>query len=334
MSKRFIGVDLHKKYCVFTELDIGGKVLRKGRFGNNLEEVSSFAGTLSGDTRLAVEPLLNYLWFLDQVSPFVASVHPVNPHRVRIIAEAKNKTDKYDSRILAELLRTDFLPESYYVPGHARDIRDLIRQRSFLVRSRTQCKNRIRHLLFLNGSVVKATDISSKRAIREINRLCISERTRSSIRQCLSVIDTLNIQIKAITDEVTECCRDIPDIDLLMTIPGIGSLLAITIYAEVVDIKRFKNHKAFASYTGLVPTVRASGETIHTGDITRTGSKSLRYALVEAALRAPRRSPALNSLFHRVMYRSNSQKARVAVAHKLAIIIYAMLKNREAFRIS
>jgi transposase len=333
MSKSFIGVDLHKKFCVFTELDFDGNVLRRGRFGNNNEEVPHFASSLSPKTKLAVEPLLNYLWFLDQVIPYVESVHPVNPHRVRIIAEAKNKTDKYDSKVLADLLRTNFLPESYYIPKDIRRIRDSIRQRSCLVRSRTRYKNRVRHLLFLNGSVIKATDVSSKSALKEINRLCLSEHIKNSINQCLLMIKTLNEQTEILTDEITSSCKDIEDIELLMTIPGIGHLLAITIYAEVVDIKRFKSHKAFASYTGLVPTVRASADKVHTGEITRVGSKFLRYALIEAAMRAPRKSSALSSLFHRVLYRSNSQKARVAVAHKLAIIIFAMLKNREAFRI-
>ena len=106
----------------------------------------------------------------------------------------------------------------------------------------------------------------------------------------------------------------------------------MTIYAEIGDIRRFRSRKSFSSFTGLVPSVRCSGDSCHHGGITHLGSKPLRHALVEAAITAIREVPSLNRMYHRVLYRSNVQKARVAVARKLAVIIYAMLKNNEPFR--
>jgi len=333
MSERFIGVDLHKRFCVFTELDSEGNLMRRGRFGNNIREISDFASGLRPDTHLAVEPLLNYLWFLDQVEPYVNSVHPANPYRVRIIAEAKNKTDNYDSRMLAELLRINFLPESYYVPKDIRILRDLVRQRTHLVRSRARFKNTVRYLLFLNGSDIGAKDISSAKAKKEIKSLCLSDITRRSVKQCLNMIRHLDKEIDLLERELEVNCKDSEDVKLLMTIPGIGCLRAVTIYAEAGDINRFKSKKAFASYTGLVPTVRASGDSVYTGGVTKVGSKPLRFALVEAAISASRKSPDLHRMYYRILHRGNSQKARVAVAHKLALIIYAMLKNKEPFRL-
>ena len=98
----------------------------------------------------------------------VSSVHVATPHKVRIIAESKCKTDRYDSRMLAELLRVNFLPESYVVPKHIRALREVLRQRMRLVKARTMFKNRIRHLLFLSGLSLKATDVSSLKAHREL----------------------------------------------------------------------------------------------------------------------------------------------------------------------
>jgi transposase len=105
------------------------------------------------------------------------------------------------------------------------------------------------------------------------------------------------------------------------------------IYAEVGDVTRFHSAKALASYTGLTPIVRSSGESVWTGGITRLGSKPLRHVLVEASINAIRRSPELNRMYFRILYRSNVQKARVAVARKLAVIIYAMLSRSEPFRL-
>jgi transposase len=332
MSQRFVGIDLHKRFCVFTELDSEGNLVNRGRFGNNIGEIADFASRLKPQTHLAVEPLLNYLSFLDQIEPYVKSVHPANPYKVRIIAEAKNKTDNYDSRMLAELLRTNFLPESYYVPRDIRILRDLVRQREHLVRSRAAFKNRARYLLFLNGSDIKAKDVSSTKAKKEIRGLCLPDTTRQSVNQCLKMIEELDKEITLLEKQLEENCEGVEDVNLLMSIPGIGSLRATIIYAEIGDINRFRSRKAFASYTGLVPTVRASGESTYMGRITKTGSKPLRYALVEAAITACRKSPTLHRMYYRILYRSNSQKARVAIAHKLALTIYAMLKKKEPFR--
>ena len=332
MNESFIGVDLHKRFCVFTEIDHAGNVLRRGRFGNNIQEVSVFASTLSPKVKLTVEPLLNYLWFADQVEPYVGSLCPADPHKTRVIAEAKCKTDSYDSLMLAELLRVDFLPRSYLPPKEIRELRELIRQRCYLVRNRAMFKNRIRHLLFLNGGKIEAKDVSSPKARREIGQLYLPDHTRHSIGQCLELIDQLGKRIEPLEDEIISSCQEIEEVTLLETIPGVGRLQAIIIYAEIVDIKRFKSAKALASYTGLVPTIRASADNVRGGGITKIGSRPLRTALVEAAMKAPRYSAELNRMYWRIAQRGNTKKARVAVARKLATIIYVMLNKREAFR--
>ena len=121
------------------------------------------------------------MWLSDQFEPYVGSLHLATPFKVRIIAESKTRTDRYDSQMLAELLRTNFLPESYLVPKHMRVLRELIRQRHHLVKNRIMLKNRIRHLLFLNGSRVKAKDVSSLKAKKEISQLYLPDATKRSI---------------------------------------------------------------------------------------------------------------------------------------------------------
>jgi transposase len=197
----------------------------------------------------------------------------------------------------------------------------------------TMNKNRIRHLLFLNGTALPASDISSPKSRREINHLCISETNRKSIEQCFNFITELKRALADVEKQLEEMSTGIEDVDLLRTIPGVGPIRSVTIYAEIGEINRFRNAKAFARYTGLTPSVRASGEKVHLGDITRAGSRPLRHALVEASITVIRRSPPLRRMFSRVLYRSNIQKARVAVARKMATIIYAMLKHREPFRV-
>lgn len=331
MSKSFVGIDIHKRQCVYTQVDGVGKVVKRGRFGNNLGEVSDFVSGLSPRAEVVVEPVLNYLWLLDQMEDRVGSVHVATPHKVRVIAESKCKTDRYDSRILAELLRTDFLPESYLAPRPIRELRLLVRRRFWLVRLVVQLKNRIRYLLFLEGVDLKVSDVGSERARREIGRLFLSEQVRQMIAELQEVIGTISPRIKALDVEIEHRSEGIPQIALLRSIPGVGVIYAMTIYAEIGDIERFTSRKAFASYTGLVPSVRNSGESVHLGDITRAGSAPLRSALVEVAPQVIKASPPLRRLYGRVMYRKNWQKAKVAVARKLALIIYAMLRHNTPF---
>lgn len=332
MSKTYLGVDVHKRHCVFTEIDLKGNVLRRGRFENSFEGVSDFISSLSPRVELVLEPVLNYLWLLDHIEPYVGSVHVATPHKVRIIAESKSKTDKYDSQMLAELLRTNFLPESWAPPYEIRILRGVVRQRYHLSKTMIMNKNRIRHLLFWHGIDLQVFDVSSAKARKQIDRLCSCEITKKSIEQCLDVITSLKSSIAEIDRQLLEMSRGIKSVELLQTIPGIGSVRSATIYAEIGDVNRFKSPKALASYTGLIPSVRASGESVRVGGITKLGSRPLRHALVEASIDVIRRSPALNRLFNRVLYRDNVQKARVAVARKLAVIIYAMLKHSEPFR--
>ena len=332
MKNSYVGIDLHKKWCVFTEIDSTGKLLRQGRFSNTFEEVSAFASQLTKRVQIVVEPVLNYLWLLDQFEPYVGSVHVATPHKVRVIAESKSKTDRYDARMLAELLRTDFLPESWVPPAEIRLLRGLIRQRYHLTKSVIMNKNRIRHLLFQHGIDLKVLDIASPKARLAIRGLCLPEVTRQTIDQCLKIVATVDDLVGAINERIFDQAKDVPAVELLQTIPGIGKLRAAVIYAEVGEVTRFHGAKALASYTGLTPTVRSSGESVWTGGITHLGSKPLRHALVEAAINAVRKSPALRRMYCRILYRGNIQKARVAVARKLAVIIYVMLSSNQAFR--
>ena len=327
-----MGIDVHKKVCVFTDIDSEGRIIHQGKFNNNLAEVSEFASMLGPHVNLVLEPVLNYLWLLDQLEPYVGSIHVAVPHKVRVIAESKCKTDKYDSRMLAELLRTNFLPESW-VPSHEiRLLRNLVRQRYHLVKTVIMNKNRIRHLLFLNGSKLKVFDISSPKARQQMQQLCLSPTIRQIIDQCLQIIAGLKQSIKQIDKQLGEQTEGNETVALLQTIPGIGRVRSVVIFAEIGHIDRFRSRHAFASYTGLTPTVRASGGSVWTGGITRLGSRPLRHALVEASINVIRESPALSRMFHRILFRSNAQKARVAVARKMATIIYAMLRDREPFR--
>jgi len=332
MSSSYVGIDIHKKRCVFTEINADGKIISRGSFGNHRIGIKSFRDKLSCTTAVVVEPTLNYLWLSDYLESHVASLHVAVPSKVRVIAEAKNKSDRYDSRILAELLRTNFLPETFRLPAGIRELRELVRQRAHFVKHQTMLKNRIRRQLFSEGWVVQASDISSPKAKREIADLELSSLSRELIASNQALLSCLKLEIKQLESRLKQGWGNCEAVVLLRTISGVGAIRSLVIYGEIVDISRFRSGKALSSYTGLVPRVRQSGEKCYHGSITRAGSRPLRYALIEAAISAAHASKPLRQLYYRVLSKKDKATARVAVGHKLALIIYAMLTRREAFR--
>lgn len=328
----YMGIDVHKKTCVYVEIDSTGKIRRRGSFGNTFMGVSDFASSLSTRVHLVLEPVLDYLWLIDQLEPFVGTVHVAVPFKVRVIAESKSKTDKYDARMLAELLRINFLPESWIPTHEIRHLRAFVRQRYFLVKQQTMNKNRIRHLLFSQGITLKVSDIASPSARRQITRQLLPMVTRQAINSSLEIIATLEAQITVLDDHIRSLVAGNETVSLLKTIPGIGPVRSAVIYGEIGDITRFSGPKALASYSGLTPSIRASGESVHRGGVTHIGSAPLRHALVEAAIDVIKSSPPLRRMYSRILFRSNKQIARTAVARKLVVIIYRMLSRREVFR--
>ena len=171
--------------------------------------------------------------------------------------------------MLAELLRVNFLPESRVPPYAIRVLRTLVRQRRHLVKMAVMNKNRIRHLLFLHGVTLAVSDIASPKARREMRRLWLPAVTRHAIEQCLQVISCLEKSLKELEGQLQQLAGGDETVELLRTIPGVGWLRAITVFAEIGQISRFRSAKALAGYTGLVPIVRASGEGVYLGRITK-----------------------------------------------------------------
>jgi transposase len=269
-----------------------------------------------------LEPLQNSFWFIDQLRPYAGSIHLANSGKVRLIAESRLKNDRIDARILADLLRVGYLPEVYIPNETVRQWRFLVRHRIQLVRDRTRLKNRVLGMINREGHKIMASDPFGKKGRNQIDSLALSSTLRMAVDSNLSGLDLLSAQIKVVDKEIEQIVEGDETACLLRTIDGIGPFSALAFRAFVGDMARFRSPKAFAAYTGLVPSYRQSAETIHNGSITKQGNSTLRWVLAQAVTHAVRRSPSLKRLYRRLCFRSSVGKARTAVAHALARIIY------------
>jgi transposase len=307
-------------------MDERGKILRQEKFRNERSELDRILDGID-DAKVAMEAC--YCWqpvyeFLESKGYEVKLAHPT---KTRIIAEAKIKTDAKDSERLAHLLRSDLLPTSYVPPRESRELRELVRLRTYLVRERTRFKNKTRAELAKRGIRVLKNPFTKR------GTTSLKEYGIKAVEECLAMMGTLNERIKEISNELKRKAEGNEDAKLLMTIPGVGNFSALAILAEVGDISRFSDPEKLCSYAGLVPSIHQSGATRRHGTITKEGSKMLRWVIQECIWAHLEHSndTHISRFFFRLASKKGKRKAAVAAARKLLVTIYWMLIRREKF---
>lgn len=331
----YIGLDVHKKFTVAVAVDETGKMLRQDKIvhGASIRRSgwSDYFNTLPEKPFAALEATGVSYPIYEAVEPFCRSVVMANPLKTKLIAEQRVKTDTIDGKTLAQLLRTDFLPTSYIPPREIRDQREFLRHRLSLVQVQTSLKNKIHAILSRCGEFPEASDIFGKKGRAYIEELGIGEPYKSEMARLFRLLDTVAVELVDLGKEIQARVELTPGANRLMSIPGIGKILAATIYWEIGEAKRFDRPGKLVGYCGLGARVHSSGgKTVH-GSITKQGNKFLRWALVEAAQGWGKRGGPLGNFYRRIQFKHGSKSARVAVARKLAEIIWHMLVKGEDF---
>jgi transposase len=236
-----------------------------------------------------------------------------------------------DAEWIADLLRHGLIRASF-VPERAE--RERARFRLHLVRHRTALKNRIHATLMTFGHPVSVSDLFGTKGRQLLERLDVPEPWATTLTTSLRLLDELTVEIDACGADLRALGADHPAIPLLMTVPGVGWVLAYTIASEIGDVRRFASPKKLAGYTGLCPLVRQSGTRDLRGPLAKNGPKYLRWALIEAATHAAR-DPRYRERYERTKQRLGRQRgakvARVDLARQLADAIWHVLTKHEPF---
>jgi transposase len=212
--------------------------------------------------------------------------------------------------------------------------RELARFRLHLVKHRSALKNRIHSTLINFGKPCPVTDLFGLAGRELLQRLDLPEPWRLSVDTSLHLIDELDLQIAELGKELRKAGADHRYVPLLLTVPGIGWVLAYTIAAEIGDIERFASPTKLTGYTGLCPRVVQSGDKDRRGPLTKQGPKYLRWALLEVTMHALRH-PVYSERYQRTKRRLGKQRgakvAQVEVARRLSHAIWHMLTANEPF---
>jgi len=330
-----VGIDVHKKRCQTCLKDEKGRLIEEFSVPNSIEGAVQLTKVLEGygEAKVVLESTGN-LWIriYDTLSqqPRIKVVL-ANPNKTRIIAEAKIKNDRMDARVLADLVRADFVAESYVPNKEIREQRALLRQRRSLVEDTVAIKNRIHNLLDKYNLQPKYSDLFGKQGREWLRNLQLSSIERTILDVNLKQLESLEESIATLTTKIAQEAIHRPDVKLLMGFTGIDYYSAMLLINEIGPVTRFPSAKKLVSYAGLAPGIRQSAEhTVH-GRITRDGNKYIRWILIEAAQHASRYDPKLKGFYQRVAARRGYQKAITAVARKMLVSIYYVLKRQEEY---
>lgn len=327
-----VGVDLHQRFCYMTALEARGKIIQSGPVSNEKAALRKYFRQFHGQAvQAAVEACGFWPAFREVVEPEVKRLVLVHPQRVKAIASAKLKNDRVDSQTLAQLLRCDLLPESWKADRETQARRQQVRLRTTLVRQRTRLKNQVHAVLHQQGLRSPVTDLFGRRGRLWLGQVKLPPQARETVAACLRMIDHYSEEIQKQNLQLSERAGGDERAQWLMTIPGIGECSAMMLLAEIGDIGRFGSKEALCSYAGLVPRVRESAGKAARGAITRQGSSWLRWIMVEAAQVATRCSPAAKRYYERLLRQKHKHVARVALARKLLIAVYALLHDGVVF---
>lgn len=328
----YVGIDYHTKFAVATRMSKDGLIISRDKVLNNREDIRNYLSVLPAHSQAVLEATNNWYAFVEWSHDLPIEVKLAHPLKLKAIAQARIKTDSIDSKILADLLRSNFIPESYIAPKEIRDIRELIRYRTSLVRIRTEFVVRIHSVLFKVGEKIKSTDATGVSGRKEMEKLELRTIYRQEINSCLSVCDYLKSQIIQFEEDIKKQAEISEDTKLLMSIPGISFFSSLLITSEIGDYKRFSSSKKLCSFAGIVPSVYSSGGKTRLGKITKLGNSNLRFVLLQAVPHVVKKSKHLGSLYIKVSRKHGAKVARIAVARRLLAVMLSMLKSRQEFK--
>ena len=334
-TRRYIGLDIHKKYCVIGGVDREGRVVLHAVRVEHTDLEGWLQKNLQSTDHVVIESTTNAWHVYDLLEPLVERVIVANPAKVKQIANARVKTDVRDTFILARLLAANLVPEVWVPPVHVREMRQLLSQRRQLVETHTQIVNRMH-------SVAHRHHLNHERGKRfnEKTTLWQKDKRLSKIEQFQLELEMENHtyiekQIGRIGKEVAKMSHQKPwaqEMTYLMQLPGFGVITAMTVLAAIGDVQRFNSARHLASYSGLTGGLDQSGTHLVQKGITKEGRKELRWAMVEVAQRAVKSDPHWTRRFQEMEKRMHRNQAIVAIARQLLELVWYLLIRRQPYR--
>lgn len=325
-----IGCDFHPRFQ-----QIAYVVEETGEYGERRlihpGEAERFYGSLAGRTvRVGIEATGNFGWFRRLLHGLGHEMVLGDASQIRAMSPRRQKTDKRDARHILQLLLEDRFPAVWQPPLENEQLRQLLLHRSRLVRMRTRVMNQLDGMAKNEGQLLGR--MHSLRRRRAIEALPLWGWYGERRRDLLELLVDLDKRIQPLDVAVKTAAAANPEACLLMTHPGVGPIVSLAYVLIVGDWRRFPRSKQVGSYLGLIPAEDSSADKRRLGHISKQGNTLLRWLLVEAATTAQKHDPRWHQQYLRLSRNKHHGVAKVAIAHKLAVRLYWMLRSGQDYR--
>ncbi|MGC2446707.1 MAG: IS110 family transposase [Candidatus Sulfotelmatobacter sp.] len=321
-----IGVDFHPEFQQIALVDNQTGEFQEKRLAHR-EEAEKFYRALAGQkVRVGMEASGHARWFERliaelQIELWIGDAAEIRTRRVR-----KQKTDRQDARLILQLLLEDRFPQIWVPSWENRDLRQLLWHRHRMVQARTRIMNQLQAVALNEGLRCKKR-LWRAHGREQLESFRLAPWASRRRRDLLELLDRLTPTIAELSRAIEQEAEKCPEARRLMTHPGVGALTALAFVLIIGRAERFACGKKVASYLGLVPLEDSSGNRRRLGHITKQGSSMLRFLLVEAAQVTVRSLPEWRSKYLHLMMRRGRKTAKVAMARRLAVRLYWMLRQ-------
>jgi transposase len=323
---RIIGCDLHARQQALAMLDTttGEMVAMTLKHeGNNVRE---FYSKLPRPVRVGIEATGSMQWFVNLMEELGIECQVGHPANIRAAEPRKQKHDRRDADLILKLLVENRFPKIWLPSKEQQDLRALLRHRHQWVRIRTRIQNALQAIALANG-LRRGPALWSQDGQRTIASLPLAPHAAYRRSELQAMYAKFAKEIEKLNQRVEEQACERPGARLLMTHPGVGPITALATEVFLGDAARFADSKALASYVGMIPSEYSSGERQRFGGLSKQGNPLLRFLWGEAAMHAVRRDPELQRFYRRKLVQKGLGKTRVAVARKLGIRLWIMLRD-------
>jgi transposase len=330
----YAALDLHSNNNFLAVINNEGKRIDHKKLPNDAKLILEALRPHRAETDgVVVESTYNWYWLVDTLMEAGYQVHLANPSAIQQYSGLKHTDDKHDAFWLAEMLRLGILPEGYIYPKEERPIRDLLRKRGHLVKVRTSLVLSLQNIISRNcGLGLKGNDVKRLKEDRVHPFLEENEDLALAGRVSKETIDFLTRKIQAIEAIIVKRVELKESYKYLLTLPGIGKVLALTIMLETGALSRFAKVGNYVSYCRKVSSRWVSNEKAKGKGNKKNGNKYLAWAFSEAAEFARRYHAEPRAYYNRKMQKTNFMVAHSALAHKLARAAYYVMRDQVPYR--
>ena len=327
MDRQYVGIDFHRRRSVIVRKSAAGEKLGSVRVNNDALSIASVLADAGPNPEVVIEATYGWYWIVDWLQEQGATVHLANPSGLNW-GQRRVKNDERDATDLIDMLRLGRLPEAWIAPPATRELRELVRYRAKLVALRSGLKAQVHAVMAKEGVLPGVSDMFGPAGNVELDQMQLGDAYTIRVESLRDLIELYDREVVMLEAQIRGRLRGDRGYRAIQAINGIGPTMAAILVAEIGDVSRFRSAPALCSWAGLTPKHAESDTTVRRGNVTKQGSRLVRWAVIEGTVRY-HGGGKLAADYRAIAERRGKNKATVAIARKVLTLVYYGLRDGE-----